>query len=94
MKGNLLNMTTELPYHIIVRHIDDILNKHKENLTNSCIYPAEAIKEIYDYLYNSVDKYQIDSIISADGMYGTYAIALPHPDDSITIPFMFHVYYY
>lgn len=87
-------MTTELPYHIIVKHIDDILNKYEDGLTDSCIYPEEAIEEICDYLYNSVDKYQIDSISSVDGMYRTYVIALPHPDDFVTIPFMFHAYYY
>jgi hypothetical protein len=94
MKGNILHMTTELPYHIIVKHIDDILNKYEKSLADSCIYPVEAIDEVCDYLYDNVGKYQIDSISSVDGMYRTYVIALPHPDDSITIPFMFHVYSY
>lgn len=93
MKGNILNMANKLPYHIIVKHIDDILNKYEEGLTDSCIYPAEAAEEICDYLYDNVTNYEIDSISSIDGMYRTCVIALLHSDNSIAIPFMFHVYY-
>ena len=94
MKGNLLNMALGLPYHIVVKHIDEILNKYEEDLTEPYIYPVEAIDEICDYLYKYVDKYQIDSIFSVDGWYRTYTIALLEPDGSIAIPFMFHGYDY
>lgn len=87
-------MALGLPYHIVVKHIDEILNKYEEDLTEPYIYPIEAVDEICDYLYKYVDKYQIDSIYSMDGMYRTYVIVLPEPDGSIAIPFMFHVYEY
>ena len=87
-------MTLEPPYHIVVKHIDEILNKYEKGLTAPYIYPVEAIDEIRDYLYDNVAYYEIDSISSIDGKYCTYTIALPHPDDLITIPFMFHAYSY
>ena len=86
-------MTTKLPYHIIVRHIDDILNKYEESITDSCVYPAEVADEICDYLYDNVDNFQIDSISSVDGTYRTCVAALLHPDGSVVTPFIFHVYY-
>ena len=95
MKGNLLNMAIKLPYHTVVKHIDEILNKYDENnLTVSYLYPPEAIDEICDYLYEHGSNYQIDSISSTDGFYNTYTIAMLEPNGSIAIPFMFHVYCY
>jgi hypothetical protein len=87
-------MALELPYHIVVKHIDEILNKYEKGLTVPYIYPVEAIDEIRDYLYDNVTNYEIDSISSIDGMYCTYVIALPHPEHSVIIPFIFHAYGY